>query len=159
MSLDKLVIEIRSHVYDAGKAATTCGKHQYQAGLRLLELRGRIEAGEEGEIGWWPWYKTKFTGYIKSRSYAEKLMRWASADDPEAAIEAHRTKSREGMRASRQRVAHNVMRSLPPPEDDLVERTLDQVKQMDTTQRQRFDAAYALAWPKFGKRAQLTRTR
>ena len=80
--LDDLVIRIRGHVFDAGCANQTEAKYVLQAGWRLLELRKRVEAGEAGDVGWWEYFETKFAGHIKSRKYAEKLMRWAQANDP-----------------------------------------------------------------------------
>ncbi len=102
-SLDDLVIKIRGHVFDAGRLQETQKKHVFQAGLRLLELRQRVEAGEAGEIGWWEYFDTKFVGFISNRKHAERVMRWARADDPDAAIEAKRENDRERQRAVRKR--------------------------------------------------------
>lgn len=100
--IEKLVEEIRTHVYDAGKASTVCAKHQLQAGWRLLALRERVEAGEAGQISWWDYFDTQFTGHIKSRKYAERLMKWARADDPDAAREVDMAANRQRNRATRQ---------------------------------------------------------
>ena len=96
-SVDDLVIEVRRHIKEGEE-------HQLRAGLLLLELRRRIQAGEAGAISWWAWYERRFKGYISSRKYAEQLMRWARSEDPVAAIEAHRTKSRERGRAKAKRL-------------------------------------------------------
>src|SRR5437764_996194 len=85
--LDTLVVEIRGHVFDSGRASSKSAKHQLEAGRRLIELRRRVEEEREAGQGvkWWDWYEDKFDGYIKSRKTAEKYMKWARADDPEAA--------------------------------------------------------------------------
>jgi len=163
MDIEKLVIEIRGHVHDAGRAETTCGKHQFRAGLKLLELRAAVESSE-GEAGWWSWYETKFTGYIKSRSYAEKLMRWAAADDPDAAAEAHRESARKTMRKIRERTtAHNVVRE--PNQRvtrDIVAEALSLVaelhglfEKMSPTERRRLEAAYRRDYGKTASASQL----
>lgn len=56
------------------------------AGRLLLALRQKVEAESED---WWQWQKGKFD---RSRKDIEKLMRLASADDPEAVIEDERAK-------------------------------------------------------------------
>jgi hypothetical protein len=94
-----------------------CAEQQLQAGLMLLELRRRIESGEAGETDWWAWYEQMFTGYIKSRKYAEQLMRWARADDPDAAIEDHRRKSRERARAKAKKL-EEISSKAEPAKDD-----------------------------------------
>jgi hypothetical protein len=66
----------------------------------LLELRGRVEAGEAGEITWWAWFESHSN---RSRKDAEKLLVIAGADDPEAAAEAARAKNAEHQRAHRAR--------------------------------------------------------
>jgi hypothetical protein len=142
--LDALVIEIRSHVHDAGRAETTCAKHQLQAGWRLLALRERVEAGEAGDIGWWEYFDTQFTGHIKSRKYAEKLMRWAKSDDPEAAREIDQEKSRDAMQRLREeRSGTNVSSERQPDRDyDIVSHALSLVGKMDEAQRENFHQEY-----------------
>ncbi len=63
------------------------------AGQMLLALRKRIEEDEEAGPGveWWPWYATHF---VRSRKDAEKVMRMASAEDPEAAAEEEKAATR-----------------------------------------------------------------
>jgi hypothetical protein len=68
------------------------------AGLVLVELRRRVEAGEAGEVTWWAWYKEHFT---RSRKDAEKLLKLAGAEDPEAAAEAARAKNADEAKKSR----------------------------------------------------------
>lgn len=137
--IEKLVIEIRGHVHDAGRAETTCAKHQLQAGTRLNELRARVEAnGDE----WWSWYENQFTGYIKSRKYAEQLMKWARADDPEAARETDRANQREAMRESRERNGCHVTSDPTEVDNDIVEKALRLVEKMTSAERERFDDVY-----------------
>jgi hypothetical protein len=62
--------------------------HRLDAGRMLLVLRKRIE-GDGGQ--WWKWYHDHFT---RSRKDAEKVMRLASATDPEAAAETERAETR-----------------------------------------------------------------
>ncbi len=142
--IEKLVLEIRAHVHDAGRAETTCAKHQLQAGWRLLALRERVEAGEAGQVTWWEYFDTQFTGHIKSRKYAEKLMRWAKSDDPEAAREIDQEKSRESMEALRQeRAGTNVSSDNQDQSDhDIVERALRLVAKMDEVQLVSFHQQY-----------------
>lgn len=146
-TIDELVLEIRAQVHDAGRAETTCAKHQLQAGWRLLELRKRVEAGEAGNVTWWEWYDEKFTGHIKSRSYAEKLMRWARSDDPEGAMVAEQKRVREAVRAhsaraQSTRVSLTRKQNQSVVEYDIVSHAMRLVDKMDADQRERFDAAY-----------------
>jgi len=136
--IERLVLEIRSHVHDAGRSQTTCAKHQLQAGWRLLELRKRVEAGEAGDVHWWDWYETQFTGHIKSRKYAERLMKWAQADDPEAAVGAERERVRNAVRKYR-----GQLRNLPKSDaGDIVDHAMRLVDEMSAAERRRFDDAY-----------------
>jgi hypothetical protein len=86
-------------LYDAKTLQGRANKHRVQAGQKLLELRQRIEAGEEGDVAWWDWFETQ--DIVRSRKDAEKLMRIASAEDPEAALEDDNAKARERMRKLR----------------------------------------------------------
>ena len=80
------------HIYDADNAEARCLKHRLAAGQKLLSLRQRIEAGEEGDVAWWDWFEKQDIG--RGRKDCEKLMRIASADDPEAALVEDREKTR-----------------------------------------------------------------
>jgi hypothetical protein len=57
-------------------------------GFQLLGLRKRIEAGEEGDQSWWPWFKANFPG--RNADHAQKLMDDAAAADPRLAVELRR---------------------------------------------------------------------
>ena len=96
-----VVIQIRGHFYEATTLQARADKHRLQAGQKLLSLRQRIEAGEEGDVAWWDWFETQDMG--RGRKDCERLMRIASAEDPEAALEDDNAKAREGMRRLRQK--------------------------------------------------------
>ncbi len=142
--IETLVLEIRAHVHDAGRAETTCAKHQLQAGWRLLALRERVEAGEAGQLSWWEYFDTQFTGHIKSRKYAEKLMKWAKSDDPEGAREAELASNRERNKATRQEQAGSYVLSKADDRDeyDIVEHALGLVAKMDEAELGNFHQLY-----------------
>lgn len=144
--LEKLVLEIRGHVHDAGRAENTCAKHQLQAGLRLIELRASVER-DGGD--WWSYYDEQFTGHIKSRKYAERLMRWAKSDDPEGAINAERERVRDAVKESRQRAANDgqlrnnqAESSSERTEYDIVNHALRLVGEMDAPQLASFEEGF-----------------
>jgi hypothetical protein len=85
---------------DVTRAQSNLNKKRLVAGLRLRELRARIEAGEVGDVSWWAFYD-QHLAQVRSRTDAEKLMRMAGADDPEAALEVERTEAKERMRKHR----------------------------------------------------------
>jgi hypothetical protein len=70
-------------------------------GFRLLELRARIESGEEGDQDWWQWFEAHFKD--RSRRGAERLMEDAKADDPEMALAQRRTYNAEKSKEYRDR--------------------------------------------------------
>lgn len=87
-------------------------QYRISAGKQLVELKARIEAGEDGEgVKWWAWYADHFKG--RTRRDAQKVMALASADDPEAAAEEERTRNRKAVAAHRRREAGPE----PQPED------------------------------------------
>jgi hypothetical protein len=89
-------------------------QYHISAGKQLFELQARIEAGEDGEgVKWWSWYAEHFKN--RTRRDAQKVMKLARADDPEAAAEEERTKARDGMAAHRQRVAASNVSRDPQP--------------------------------------------
>jgi hypothetical protein len=59
-------------------------------------------------VKWWSWYGEHFPD--RSRRDAERVMRLASSDDPQAAADEERTRAREGMAAHRKKIATNVSR-------------------------------------------------
>lgn len=141
--LEKLVLEIRAHVHDAGRAETTCAKHQLQAGTRLLALRERVEVGEAGEISWWEYFDTQFTGHIKSRKYAEKLMKWARSDDPEGALHADNEAARERMAKVRSERSLQTPKTIEVQDEyNVVEHALRLVAKMSEEERDEFYQLY-----------------
>jgi hypothetical protein len=97
--------------------------HRLDAGRLLLELRARVEA--EGG-GWWKWQEGKFD---RSRKDMEKLMRMASAEEPEAAVQAERAGARARMERVRAHGANvrskaGAVARAAPPDDDAEEMPL-----------------------------------
>ena len=87
--------------------------HRITLGVLLNDLKARVGAGEAGKgVKWWSWYGEHFQN--RSRRDAERVMRLASSDDPQAAADEERTKAREGMAAHRKKIATNVSRDLQP---------------------------------------------
>jgi hypothetical protein len=70
-----------------------------RAGQLLLVMRRRVEAGEAGNVTWWDWFEQHC---VRSRKDAERVMRLAKAEDPEAAGLEERTKTREAVAKHRQ---------------------------------------------------------
>jgi hypothetical protein len=90
-TLETLSAELREHFRAEGSA-------RIQAGRVLLELRRRVEAGEAGPgVNWWEWFEARDFG--RGRKDAEKLMRIAGSDDPEAAL----AKEHERVRKSKEK--------------------------------------------------------
>ena len=88
----EVVIEIRGHFNDADTLQARADKHRLQAGQKLVSLRQRIEAGEEGAVAWGDWFERQGMG--RGRKDCERLMQIASAEDPEAALLEEREKTR-----------------------------------------------------------------
>jgi hypothetical protein len=97
--------------------------HRLDAGRMLLELRARVEA--EGEH-WWTWREGKFD---RGRKDMEKLMRLASADEPEVAAQAERVEAQLRMKRVRTNGANvrskaGAVARAAPPDDDTEEMPL-----------------------------------
>ena len=99
----EVVVQIRGHFYDADQLEVRANKHRLQAGLLLLQLRERIEAGEEGNVTWWEWFETQDLG--RSRKDCERLMRIAGAEWPEKAMADEREKTRLAVAKHREKKA------------------------------------------------------
>lgn len=139
--IQKLITEIRGHLYDAKGAQAKFDKHRLAAGQKLLALRRRVEAGEVGEgVSWWAWFETADIG--RSRKDAEKLMRMASSDDPEAAAIDERDRNREAKREHRERAAEVSGRQESYEEYDIVGHAMNLVAKMSEEQREQFDETY-----------------
>ena len=108
--IETLVIEIRGAMLDINDAKLKLHTMRLVAGQKLLELRARIEAGEAGDVTWWAFYEEHLAEF-RSRKDAEKLMRMAGADDPEAALQIERAKDRNRKRIARSRGADVRSRS------------------------------------------------
>lgn len=136
-TIDGLVKEIRLHLYDAKGAKAKLEKHRLVAGQKLLELRSRIEAGEAGEgVSWWEWFETADIG--RGRKDAEKLMRLAKADDPEAAYEEDKKRVREAVKQGRDGVYVNSKDA----EYDIVSHAMNLVAKMSEEERAEFNTRY-----------------
>jgi hypothetical protein len=99
--IDKLIVEIRGHMYDALSTKANYDKYRQAAGQTLLELRRRVEAGEAGEgVNWWQWFEANVE---RSRKDCEKLMKLAAADDPELTFAEERERVRIASAKSRAR--------------------------------------------------------
>ncbi len=111
-TIDDLVSEIAGHVYDLHAAQKRCNKLRLSAGLKLLELRGLVEAGGDN---WWDWWEAnKGRLMLNGRKDCERLMRIASADDPEAALADERAKDRD-----RKRIARGADKAMSAPKPEL----------------------------------------
>lgn len=105
-----------------------------QGGKLLLALRNRIEAGEAGEnVNWWRWYT--ISGFYRTRKDAEKVMRMARADDPQAAVVQERTETRNRMVAQRKVTAHVRSKTSKPKR----KRIADPVGQVNEFTAELFD--------------------
>lgn len=93
-------LELESSSANAGQY------HRLNAGRLLRECRRKVESDPEINETWWQWQKGKFD---RSRKDIEKMMRMASADDPEAAAEDERAEATERMRKVRANVRSNPL--------------------------------------------------
>jgi hypothetical protein len=97
-TIDEMVAEIKRQFLieqDAGRKLTSSRVCQ---GQLLLDLRARVEA-DGGD--WWKFFDDQFAGFHRSRKDAEKVMRMAAAEDPEAAHEQEKAEAKERMRRVR----------------------------------------------------------
>ena len=75
-----------------------------QAAKLLLQLRERIEAGEEGDVAWWDWCEANID---RGRKDCEALLRLAKSPEPEQALIKERERVRlavEKNRAEKERL-------------------------------------------------------
>lgn len=101
-----VVVEIRGHFNDASDLEGRATKHRLQAAQKLLSLRQRIEAGEEGDVAWWDWFEKQDMG--RGRKDCERLMQIASAEDPEQALLDERERVRLAVAKHREQKAADV---------------------------------------------------
>jgi hypothetical protein len=106
-----LVLDIRKHFAHAVEAYGKFNAARIKLGQDLLEARARVEAGEEGSgITWWQWFEKNFP---QSRSTAERAMRIAADENPQAADEVVRARNAIANKAYRAR--QSVSRDVEPP--------------------------------------------
>jgi hypothetical protein len=100
-TLDDLAHEIVTRFDRADAAATKSHNHRVSAGELLVEVRGRVDAGEAGPITWTEWCAVN----VPNRSMRDirRCLALVKADDPDAALEAERANNRVAKQASRQR--------------------------------------------------------
>lgn len=135
-TIDALVKEIRTHLYDAKGAESKYQKHRLTAGQKLLELRARVEAGEVGDgVSWWEWFETADIG--RGRRDAERLMKMARSDDPDAAHEAEKAESRGAYQKRR-----DINVGSDSEEYDIVSHAMNLVGKMSEEQREDFNTEY-----------------
>jgi hypothetical protein len=95
--IERLVDEIREHM----EASLV---QRLQAALKLVELRKRVEdSGED----WWTWFEANEHRFLTGRRECQRLLKIGNSPDPAEAMEAERSKAREGMKRLR---ATNVSR-------------------------------------------------
>jgi hypothetical protein len=95
----------------AGKIRALLQKSEDQrltAARLLAEARGRVDAGEAGEIGWQAWCKEHVQ---RSQRDVRRLLTLAAAPDPAEALEAERKATRE--QVSRQREKADIVCPVP----------------------------------------------
>jgi len=97
ISTEDQVAAINNTLVLADEAAVKSNNHRLEAGKMLVALRQQVE--RQGEK-WWKWQEGKFS---RSRKDIEKLMRLASAPDPEAAFEEQKARVRDELKRSRER--------------------------------------------------------
>jgi hypothetical protein len=102
----QVVVQIRGHFHDAMALQARSDKHRLQAGQKLLSLRQRIEAGEEGDIAWWDWFETQDLG--RGRKDCERLMQVASSEWPEKAMADERERVRLAVAKHREKKKADV---------------------------------------------------
>ena len=63
-----------------------------KAASLLKDMRKRVDGGEAGDITWWKWFRENS---VRSRRDAERLLKLANSENPEAAYEEEKEKDRE----------------------------------------------------------------
>jgi hypothetical protein len=74
---------------------------QLECGKILLEMRTLVESGKAGDISWWKWFDANIPDL--SQDHAQRWIRIASSDDPEAAALEFRQHDAERHRIHRER--------------------------------------------------------
>lgn len=108
-TIDDLVSEIAKHVDDLNRAQWRCDDLRLSAGRKLVELRGLVEASG---ADWWDWWDAnRERMLLNGRKDCERLLRIASAEDPEAALADERAKDRDRKRVARTRAVSAPIRA------------------------------------------------
>lgn len=155
-SLDEMVLLVHKKFDHVVSAQQKFFSARVECGMLLLELRKRIEGGEDGaNIKWWDWYGSRFA---RSRRDAERVMELASQEDPPAAYEAVNAKRRESRAPSKPQLRDTTvsqnkpeetkderppLRIIPPPtepevQQHLIDEAIAVVRRMNITTRHRF---------------------
>lgn len=137
VSLDDRAASIRDHLAAADTAAAEAIDHSIRAGQELIEARCLVEPGR-----WIEWCKANIG---RSRRDISRLIGFASADDPRAALEAHRSSAREGMRQTRRVRGPNVS-PMPSPLVEVVSATPALIIDVGTPSAPNDDIEAAAEW-------------
>lgn len=87
--------------YDIGQNSERKAHNaRLNAATILKVMRGRVEAGECGDISWWEWFEAHS---VRSRKDAEELLAIADSDDPEEALNDARERNRQSHSRGRHR--------------------------------------------------------
>jgi hypothetical protein len=134
----ELIVRARKLMYDATHYKAQSHKARVEAGQTLLELRQRVERGDEGpDQKWWSWFDANVDG---NRSYAEKLLKIAGAPDQEAQEAEAERQAKRNREAVQKHRATSYVRGEQHKEDkengsDLVEYVWSLIKQLTAEQR------------------------
>lgn len=90
--------EINVRLTKAERIISQANDHRLAAALLVAEARGRIEAGEAGNVTWSKWAAQNID---RSRSEVNKLLKIGQSDDPRAAVNDVRKKAAASMAKSR----------------------------------------------------------
>jgi hypothetical protein len=112
LSLDDRAASIRLHIASARQLDASAAGHRIQAGLELIEARRLVEPGR-----WIEWCNANIR---RSRQDIAQLIKIASADDPQAALEVSRARARNSMKASRAHVSNVAYMPSPSPVVEVV---------------------------------------
>jgi len=137
-SLDETVKAIQTKLVAADESQGKSTRYRLQAGRMLVALQERIEVHKEAgdNVKWWPWYRSKFG---RSRKDAEKIMKQARAENPEAAEVAARKQNNEEHRRSR--LGKQSPADVRGNHESKVEYILQLIEELSDNEREEFLAA------------------
>lgn len=96
--LDTLAGEIRACLSKAEQYAGKADEFRISAGIKLADAKDRVRAGEDGAPDWAGWCAVNLK---RTHRYANKLIAFARAPDPVAAVEKERDRIKEAVRDHR----------------------------------------------------------